>query len=161
MAENKNDEGVIERNGVLATMAWIGPAKMFVLKRGAAYRFGIFALTPDRLAFATDDAVLLDEARANVAPKWPSFLAGSGFWIKTPSASHAIHFRRPFPDAPVNSTVIKAVGALDDISNLSLQVALGLSGADLVNHLVVATLADNKWKGARATTARVRAALEE
>ena len=161
MAENENDEGVIERNGVLATMAWIGPAKRFVLQRGAAYRFGIFALTPNRLAFATDDGVLLDEARANVAPKWPGILAGSGFWIKTPSASCAIHFRRPFTDAPLNSTVIKAVEALDNISNLNLQAALGLSESDLNVHLRRATLADNKWKGARATTARVRAILEE
>lgn len=130
MAEN--DEDIIERHGALALPAWIGPAKVFVLKRGAAYRFGVFALTSDRLMFATDDAVPLDEARIDVAIKWPRFLAGTGFWIKAPNASYAIFLRPPFSDAPVKGdTVNKAVAALESRSNLSLQAARGLSPDDL------------------------------
>jgi hypothetical protein len=162
MAENENDEDITGRNAVLALPAWIGPAKVFVLKRAAAYRYGVFVLTSDRLVFATDDAVPLDEARAAVAAKWPRFLAGTGFWIKTPSASYAIFFRHPFPDSPApGDKLVKAVETLENISNLSLQAALGLSGGDLTAHLSGLVFANSTVTEARATTARVQAALAE
>jgi hypothetical protein len=163
MAEHENAEVIIERNGVLAVPAWIGPAKIFVLKRGRAYRFGLFVLTPDRVLYATDNFVLLDAVRADVATKTPRFLAKSGFWIKMPSASYwlAIHFRRPFSDATLSgSPVINAVGALDEVSNLNLQAALGLSREDLAEHLYRVALLMSEWKEARATTTRVEAALK-
>jgi hypothetical protein len=158
------DEKAIERNGVLVVPAWIGPAKTFVFKRGAAYLFGMFLVSGENLVFSSEDNVIVNECRRDVEIEWPRHFAGSGFWIKTPSARYAICFGKPFPDAPgpKGNAIAKTAAKFEGISNLDLSAVQGwLFGAEALAQFVRAASAVSDLRKGRRTAARVRAVLEE
>jgi hypothetical protein len=155
---------LIEQDGVLIVPAWRGPARMFVLTQGAAYRFGLFILTADILAFAANEQVLMQEYRVGVKVKWPRILAGGGFYVLTPADRCAICFGKPFWDAPrpSESSIAQSAAALGAISALGLTVGQDwLPGGALVRGLLsgVARRQFAVWQG-RPVAARVRAALK-
>lgn len=160
---NENEK-VVERDGVLVVPAWIGPAKRFVPSKGAAYRFGIFALTADNLAFTTEREVVVDEYHDDVEIEWTRWLAKSGFWIKTPSARYAICFGKPFPDAPgpTENAVAKAAETLGYAKDLPIEAIKDwLFGAGIIADLVGLAFAVRDLKQGRRAAARVRALLEK
>jgi hypothetical protein len=157
-------EKVIERDGILVVPAWIGPAKMFIISRGAAYQFGIFALTADNLVFTTEREVVIDERQADVEIKWTRWLAGSGFWIKTPRARRAICFGKPFPDAPgpTENVVAKTADTLGYAKDLPIEAMKDwLFGAGMIADLVGLAFAVRDLKDGRRAAARIRALLEK
>jgi hypothetical protein len=158
-----NADPVIERDGALIIPAWIGPAKLMVLKRGRAYRFGLFTLTADYLAFATAGEILMQERRADVQIEWPRHLAGSGFHVRAPAKSYAICFGKPFPDAPGPSqySVAKAATAFGSISALGFAVGQDWLPEGAIVADVIRAVADiRELKHGRSVAAQVRAALE-
>jgi hypothetical protein len=159
-----DNDALIEQDGALVVPAWRGPARMFVLTQGAAYRFGIFILTADNLAFAADDQVLMQERRAEVKIKWPRILVGGGFYVLAPANRCAICFGKPFWDAPRPSeySIAQSVATLGATSALGFTVGQDwLPGEAIVSGLLsaVARRQFAVWQG-RPVAARVRAALE-
>ena len=97
--------------------AWLGPDKLWVWSKGKAYVFGLFALSPKRVAFSTQDEVLIDERRQDITFEWPRILAGGGCRLRTPSRSCLIAFGRPYPDAPAPDREL-IEGAFDQLEAL-------------------------------------------
>ena len=159
------DDTVIEQDGALIVPAWIGPARMFVLKQGLAYRFGVFMLSPDNLAFAADEQVLMQERRADVKIEWPKILAGGGFYVLTPAKRYAICFGKPFSSAPrpSQSSIARSAATLDAISGLGFTAGQDwLPDGTVVSDLFagVTTRQTAVWFG-RSVASRVRALLDE
>ena len=157
-----------DQDNATVVPAWLGPDKLWVMSKGRAYVFGLFALAPKRVVFSTEDEVLIDERRQDVTFEWPRLLAGGGCRLRTPSRSCLIAFGRPFPDAPAPDREL-VEGAFEQIEALqetaedvidylgmgASWIALGTSVGDLVK-LAIA-LSDLK-KGRR-TAEIVKTAL--
>ncbi len=142
--------------------AWLGPNKLFVGAKGSAYIFGLFSLTPARVAFAANGELKINEGRRDVAFEWPKLLAGGGCRVRAASQAWIVAFGRPFPDAPAPDRekiegAAKALAALSErTSGLSDLAGLGVGVlADLVE--LAQAVADIR-KGRR-TAEIVKAAL--
>jgi hypothetical protein len=159
-----DNDTLIEQDGALIVPAWIGPARMFVFTQGAAYRFGLFILTTDNLAFASNEQILMQEHRAEVTIKWPRILVGGGFYVLALANRRAICFGKPFWDAPrpSESSVAQSAATLGAISALGFTAGQDwLPEGARVSGLLsgVARRQFAVWQG-RPVAARVRAALE-
>jgi hypothetical protein len=156
------DDAVIEQDGALIVPAWIGPARMFVLTQGLAYRFGLFILTADNLAFAANEQILMQEHRADVKIKWPRILWGGGFYVFAPVKRHAICFGMPFTNVPPpnQGSIARSAAALGAISALGFTAGQDWQpGGVIVSNLDTGVAALRRpWHG-RSVGARVRAAL--
>lgn len=157
------DDPVIEQDGALIAPAWIGPARMFVFTGGAAFRFGLFILTADSLAFAANEQILMREHQADVKVKWPRILFGGGFYVLAPAQRHAVYLGKPFSNAPPPSqgSIARSAATLGAIS------ALGFTGGQdwLPGGAIVTNLdkgaATSRWVAdGRPVGARVRAVLD-
>jgi hypothetical protein len=161
-SENVMDnDAVIERDGTLLAPAWLGPAKLFVLRRGRAYQFGIFALTAGELLFAAGAHLLVQISRAEATIGWPGHLLDAGLFVQTATARYSICFFMPFTDAPAPNlhSVPDAASVLSGVSALGFLAWQDGPGAAVVTGLVkVAAAAGGRKQGRRAAD-RVRAAL--
>ncbi len=157
------DGAVIEQDGALIAPGWIGPVSLFVPTQGLSYRFGVFILTADNLAFAADEQVAMQERRADVKIKWPRNLWGAGFHMLAPTSRHAICFGAPFWNVPrpSQSSIAKSAATLGAISALGFTVGQDwLPNGAIVSRLLHAIPSVYfTWQG-RPVAARVRAALE-
>ncbi|MBX6389548.1 MAG: hypothetical protein IRZ08_11215 [Frankia sp.] len=141
---------------------WHGPAKAWVSGRGAAYQYGVFALSPDTLAFAGPRGEVFHAPRRNTTISWPWWTGRIIAHLRLPGGErHAVAFGRPFPDAPDGDSA--TTGAAVD--QLRLRGVLPVSGqpflhaAALVGDLVaLASTVTDLAAGLRRARA-VRAAL--
>jgi hypothetical protein len=149
--------------GVLVP-AWLGPDKLFNTAKGKSYVFGLFKLTPDRIAFASDGATSIDVRRQEIVVEWPRLLGGGACRLRTPGGSWIIAFGRPFPDAPApdQEKIEQAAEALEALHESAEKVSdwAGL-GASVLKDLVVLAQALNDLKKGRRTADVVKAALAE
>jgi hypothetical protein len=140
-----------------------------VWSKGKAYVFGLFALAPKRVAFSTQDGVLIDERRQDVTFEWPRILAGGGCRLRMPSDSCLIAFGRPYPDAPAPDREL-IEGAFDQLEALQETAGevtdyLGLGGsllglgASVVGDLVKLSIAVSDLKKGRRSAEIVKTAL--
>ncbi|WP_406328321.1 hypothetical protein [Streptomyces sp. NBC_00203] len=125
---------VTDQSDVLVVPAWLGPDKMFVMSKGKAYTFGLFAVASERVSFAADDQMPIDELRAGIIFEWPWFLGGGGCRLRGRSQSWIVAFGRPYPDAPApgretieaSANLLVSAGSWAGVVPDSLDLGLGI-----------------------------------
>jgi len=154
----------MEQEDTIVVPAWLGPNKLYVTAKGRAYTFGLFALTPNRVMFASDDEMLIDELREDSVFEWPRLLSGTGCRLRTPAGAWIITFGRPFPDAPApdRDRIEGAAGVLEALHNTAenLSDLAGLS-VGVIGDLVLLAQSMSDIKKGRRTAHVVKAALAQ
>lgn len=158
----KDDDGVTMTTDLGAARlfpAWHGPAKVWVSGRGAAYEYGVFAVTPTALVFSSARGVVFRVPRHATDVRWPWWSARIIAHLRTPNGeAHAIAFGRPFADAVGGDAA--STGAAVDFLGVAGVLPTGgqrfLQGAAVVGDLVAlaATLTDLTSGRRRAAAAR-------